>query len=518
MNGIAKYVLILFSPIAGYVLGYACASDRSSAVLACCFVLVRCSLLLANASVVRLVGFSFGLMYYGCGTAVMVTATNGDFSYFWIASVIGLAFFHGSVMALLSGIYRKGNTHLGLLMAVGWPIFELSRFFLTKLFDTHGLRLVDLGLTVSNDLLLGQLVKLCGVPLLSSGIAAISGCVVQACLPGSTAKERTRDLTFSALLLIVALTYGRLARADSAGNSGYATALLVQHVITESTINQLKSRMESMNAKQTTVRNSELCERKIVFFPEIAMRWQVDGDASGGDEQSQNALLSLSAENELLLFIGAEVHWKSKWCNACVVVDEGKLTAILPKRHLVPCFESRFPMLEGIFLSQNRVPLQLPSDLPSETVEHDMSKSSMQWPEYDPIALSSICYDLFFQETYGEISRGCKMSFCLFGKSLDPSGTLDALAAKHARLRAIETKRPFVFVADGGPCMVYSELGDRLPVVYEDFLVKSFKVPTRISDGSVSSSYFTIPMICMAVAFAWLVVTHISPIWLGMTA
>jgi len=510
--------LLATSPVCGYFLGNACGSDHVPCAIACCFFVVPLSILVSDAKFVGLISFGFGLTYYGCGTVVMITATSSDFTGLWLSSVFGLSVLHSTFMLLLNWIFQRNSLHLGVMMAIGWPIFEFVRFFVTKLVDTHGLRLVDLGLVVSNDMYIGQVTSLCGAPLLSMWTATICGCIVQAGFPNTTLVKRARDIAASGILVLIALFYGFLARLEPRCNTNYTSAILVKRSQIEGDLIAQKAGLNWLQYLNESFKKCNATDSRIMFFPEASMDWYLGCNDCFFKSEHQESLLTFSKEEGVSLFIGAGVHSASEWVNACVVVRDGELKRIVPKKHLVPGLESRFPLLERVFLDGSQVLAGRPPTLPAKNLKHGFTDAPYFTYESDSIVFSSICYDLFFQETYGEMGRGCKMSTCLFGKSLDPSGTLDAIAAKHARLRAIETKRPFVFVADGGPCMVFSELGDRLPVAYEDFLVNSFKVPTSISDGRVALGYFTTPMICMAVAFVWLVVTQISRVRQGMTA
>lgn len=481
-------------------MGSACASDDSLAIAACFFLVVPFTLCLDDRMLVRIIGIAFGIMYYGAGTVVMVTATDGVFFNLWITSVIALALLHGGAMVMLHRVYQLKPTHLGVLLAMGWPIFESIRFFVTKLVDTHGLRMLDLGLVVSNNVYFGQAVRLCGVPLLSLAVAGSAGCVAQACLPSQSPKSRVRDLAIAISIVVTGLVYGYAVRSAAPEPTRFAIAILSDEQITTKLVDDVNNEIVQCESKlKFGMRDRNHPENPIiVLFPEAAMHWYLNEPPDTSAATRQAALLRLSADENVLLCIGAGVHWDAKWCNACIMIRDGDLVDIVPKEHLVPILEKDFPMLERLLSSENRSLATPPQAFSNQVEGFRERQESNGSHDALPVVQPSICYDLFFQESYVTEEDGNAMYSCHIGPVSDKTNTLPSMTRKHARLRAIENRRPFIHVSGNGPCLVFSEIGEAIPAFREYGGLKSFLVPIGGGHYGHAGSYFLIPAACLS--------------------
>lgn len=482
----------MISPISGWILASGCIDFQTGVWRACCFIVIPLTLVLDDLVLQRFASLSFALSFYGKGTCVIVSSTNGELVLVWIGCTLGLTALHFQFIMLLVRLCNHRDLHVGLLLGLAWPIFEFVRYLVTKLADGQGMRILDLGLVATNGIYIGQLVGIFGVPFISMLIAVVSGCLIEGVFQSRSVVLRLLNLSFAMACMLAALVGGSFAYNRNDGQRKTIPVLLAKTFFTKSTLSGLKiaheNRLDSNHKEGYKDVGST-----IVLFPESAMDWYLDPPPNIQQQELQEAILRWTSEEPIWIGLGVNLYRGDKWANCCLVIHNGLIQDIIFKKHLVPILELESSLLNHL-TSRDKLPSTLvrgnaPVIHINDVVVSDEENDSDSKVPFFP----SICFDMFFSESYVNAPSSSVMLCGLLRESADKTGVLQSLSIKHARLRAIENQLPFAHVAIGGSCTVILENGDFLPQTadFQDTAfyrvpLLSFRPPVQLGYGSVA--------------------------------
>ncbi len=398
----------------------------------------------------------FGLGFYAIAFQGLLGPLNGAFGGMWFLLTISYTVIQSIVFTGFC-FYCRSTRFSFFILPFAIVSWEYLRHLMTKLYDGCGLTFCQSGQALVNEFRLLQIVELGGVWMLSFLYIVLATAIAGLLVRPLPTRHRVAMMLFAVTLLASSFLFGiirqeQLIKQTSLTNN-YATFVVCPRKPTEDIVSDLTKTITQLTEKENRGEVS-------VLFPETCLKWQPATQSKSSEEQL--LLLELSNKKECTVIVGAWVATDSSRGerNAVLFLRNAQVFCMIDKMHPAP-FVERQPPGTNWMIQMGLIP---------RAAVHKIATASRAdfhlWEEGTLPCVPSICYDLFFSETFLRYPQNIpSISVCSLDESFDGNNVFQSLSYVHTKLRAVEFRQPLVRSSLDGVSGAFDLLGSEMEPV-----------------------------------------------------
>jgi len=481
--------------------------------------------------------FLAAAVFHAIGLGWLTALAGGALAPVWFFAALLAAACCAAVFALGRALLAGRTWPAAVSLPMVWVAYESARDHVFAVFEGNGLAILGLGLPLVNYQRLVQIVDLGGVWVGAWLVASVNGAAFDLFAAALTRRGHARRLHIagSAILgvasLVAAWLYGSWRLSQELSPAGPAVALVADDFPEVADVKRLADTVARAQRSAEAGGRPVAPDIDLYVWPELAFRGGLAAAtaadsaraAPASEGEGERGPLAVARALDATVVTGAqrsEQHpddgrWSTYNSAACVDPRAG-LIGFSDKQHLIGFLETP-PAWVARLSRSSAMDILGTAKVSLPSIQRGKPGRSFLMPSQRGRAWRlgvTVCYDVCFPDVHRSLMRQptrARPDFfvCVMRESFDPTGTATRLSLIHTRLRAVEFRRSYCRVSEGGLCGIIDSRG-RVLQSGSDRLGKASVVVGQVPVDERMTLYAAwgdwLPAACLALAVAGSVV------------